>query len=60
MTCLPMYVMWAKNDFHNYFDKVDGQATTLNAAKRGKKGSEDGEIITLMKAEDFGANKGES
>ena len=22
ITCFPMYALWAKNDFHKYFDKV--------------------------------------
>ena len=57
-TCLPMYLLWAKNDFHNYFDKVEGHAATMGA-KRDKGLEEDDASIKLMSAEDFEASKGE-
>ena len=27
MTCLPLYALWAKNDYHYYFDKVEGDTS---------------------------------
>ena len=42
MTCLPMYVLWAKNDFHNYFDKVDDDGgNSARISKRSKSGTDD-------------------
>ena len=28
ITCFPMYALWAKNDYHKYFDKVPDKLLT--------------------------------
>ena len=61
-TCLPMYMLWAKNDFHNYFDKVDDGKTSPSRASssrgKGQTSGSDGEI-TLIRAEDFNKDSSE-
>ena len=52
LACLPMYVLWAKNDFHNYFDKVENLSDVAAKNKRAEMGV--GEV-KLMCAEDFGS-----
>lgn len=39
MTCLPMYVMWAKADYHKYFDKVEGEKPTMVRPQQRQSGS---------------------
>ena len=35
-TCFPMYALWAKNDYHNYFDKVEETKSAPTAESKAK------------------------
>ena len=52
MSVLPMYALWAKNDYHHYFDKVDGPESS---SKKNKEKSVDG--VKIMTAEDMSDEK---
>ena len=48
-----MYALWAKNDYHYYFDKVDGNGgASASAQARANRSSSNGEV-KVIDAEDF-------
>ena len=52
MTCLPLYALWAKNDYHYYFDKVDGE--DANDIKKGVASAKSAtEAVTVMSDKDM-------
>ena len=45
-----MYALWAKNDYHNYFDKVEDTTSTTTESKEKKKDEEvnQGDIQAIL------------
>ena len=40
VTCLPMYILWARNDYHYYFDKPEGSGNVNELKKKREKQKE--------------------
>ena len=49
MACLSFYALWAKNDFHNYFDSVDSPVKPNKPGKTQQR--TDG--LTIISPEDL-------
>ena len=62
--CVPMYALWAKNDYHHYFDKVDDSQSLekLQKIKQRSKteSSSSNDQVKVMSAEEIGADSKET
>ena len=47
-------MLWAKNDYHHYFDRIEGSESMTTLKNKARASSENG--VQIIKAENFNNN----